>query len=268
MKQADRLIRCMIYLLTIFGIMMVYFPFLQESIVAIQLGNKKIILHQEFPVVAPEEPIRSVDVPAILENTTSEVDAYGFIEIPSISFQEPLLIGITNQNLLQGGVVMFPERQLSKDNVVLLGHNLGNQRVLFGQFVDLAVGSKVTVSYFDEKVTYQIIEKNFIEETNMVVTENNYGPRLTIITCPNARRSPHRWQIIALPVKEETLPDQEQNQSAGDNRITTQYEQWQKSQINGYIRILTVILQVLVGCFIINRSLGKKHSAVKNKQVI
>ncbi len=48
----------------------------------------------------------------VLAPQPATITGYGFVTIEAIDFQQPLLVGLTNQQLLKGGVVMFPQRLL------------------------------------------------------------------------------------------------------------------------------------------------------------
>jgi sortase (surface protein transpeptidase) len=57
---------------------------------------------------------------------------------------------MTNQKMLQGGVVMYPDRLLNQDNFVLLEHHLGRKKLLFGLLEQAKEGMKVSVTYLNQ----------------------------------------------------------------------------------------------------------------------
>ena len=55
-----------------------------------------------------EEQIQIPTMEDVLTPQPAELTAYGFVSIEALQFQQPLfLVELTNQQLLQGGVVMF-----------------------------------------------------------------------------------------------------------------------------------------------------------------
>ena len=142
--KREHLEKCLIDGLIIVGILLLALPFLKESIVSWQLRTSELTIATQLPTTIPEE--ETIQMPAlgdVLAPQSATITGYGFVAIEAIDFQQPLLVGLTNQQLLRGGVVMFPERSLKNSNFVVLGHHLGRQSLLFGQLLEAQVGMEV-----------------------------------------------------------------------------------------------------------------------------
>lgn len=240
--------------LIIAGILLLALPFLKESIVSWQLRTSELTIATQLPTTIPEE--ETIQIPTlgnVLAPQPATITGYGFVAIEAIEFQQPLLVGITNQQLLKGGVVMFPQRLLKNSNFVVLGHHLGRQSLLFGQLLEAQVGMEVSVSYLEENQQYIIIDKKIVEETDLSVLADDQGPRLTLITCPTPTRTDERLVLTAIPVEQTTAQQSQKSSSStpqsSDGMIEKQEKQWkQQSKKNWFL--LFVILFIISGCLL------------------
>ena len=230
--------------LIIVGILLLALPFLKESIVSWQLRTTQLTIATQLPATIPEE--ETIQMPAlsdVLAPQPTTITGYGFVAIEAIDFQQPLLVGLTNQQLLRGGVVMFPERSLKNSNFVVLGHHLGRQSLLFGQLLEAQVGMEVSVSYLEGNQQYIIIDKKIVEETDLSVLADDQGPRLTLITCPTPTRTDERLVLTAIPVEQTTAQQSQKSSSStpqsSDGMIEKQEKQWkQQSKKIGFFYLL------------------------------
>lgn len=230
--------------LIIAGILLLALPFLKESIVSWQLCTSELTIATQLPTTIPEE--ETIQIPTlgdVLAPQPATITGYGFVAIEAIEFQQPLLVGITNQQLLKGGVVMFPQRLLKNSNFVVLGHHLGRQSLLFCQLLEAQVGMEVSVSYLEENQQYIIIDKKIVEETDLSVLADDQGPRLTLITCPTPTRTDERLVLTAIPVEQTTAQQSQKSSSStpqsSDGMIEKQEKQWkQQSKKIGFFYLL------------------------------
>ncbi len=230
--------------LIIAGILLLALPFLKESIVSWQLRTSELTIATQLPTTIPEE--ETIQIPTLgdaLAPQPATITGYGFVAIEAIEFQQPLLVGITNQQLLKGGVVMFPQRLLKNSNFVVLGHHLGRQSLLFSQLLEAQVGMEVSVSYLEENQQYLIIDKKIVEETDLSVLADDQGPRLTLITCPTPTRTDERLVLTAIPVEQTTTQQSQKSSSSmpqsSDRMIEKQEKQWkQQSKKIGFFYLL------------------------------
>ncbi|MGM0126388.1 sortase A [Enterococcus sp. AZ194] len=204
-KQKEIFVELAIDFLLVLGIGFIFSPWLKDSLIGWQIQRTEIVQNVTLPSKQPmEESIGSPKLSSILTNSFQhQKEGYGSVWIPSIGLEQPILIGITNENLLYGGVVMYPERTLKADNFVLFGHHLGINELLFGKLLDIKERDQVVVNYLDETIAYEVSELTIVDETEISVLENKEDARLTLITCPVPQRTKQRFVVIAQPVKEE-----------------------------------------------------------------
>lgn len=242
--------------LIIAGILLLALPFLKESIVSWQLRTSELTIATQLPTTIPEE--ETIQMPAlgdVLAPQSATITGYGFVAIEAIEFQQPLLVGITNQQLLKGGVVMFPERLLKNNNFVVLGHHLGRQSLLFGQLLEAQVGMEVSVTYLEERQQYIIIDKKVVDESDLSVLTDDQTPKLTLITCPTPTRTEERYVLTAIPVEQATAGQSQNTATMGSTsqgaRVLAQKQEmlWkQQSEKNWFL--LFVILFIISGCLL------------------
>lgn len=251
--------------LVIGGIFLMCLPFLKENIISLQLRSTNLNISMELPeTIKKEEMIRIPTIRDVIENHSRSVTGYGFVSIESLQIQQPLLIGLTNEQLLKGGVVMFPERSLKEDNFVLLGHHLGRQNLLFGRLTDAQTGMKIEVEYLGQTQQYTITDIKIVKETELSVIENQQSPLLTLITCPTPTQTDERLVITAeldsIETNSNRLNEQEMQEmeyehthvgeQTNQKKIQIQEQMW-KEQSNSNWFVFFVILLVVSGALII-----------------
>lgn len=224
--------------LIIAGILLLALPFLKESIVSWQLRTSELTIATQLPTTIPEE--ETIQMPAlgdVLAPQSATITGYGFVAIEAIEFQQPLLVGITNQQLLKGGVVMFPER------------------LLFGQLLEAQVGMEVSVTYLEERQQYIIIDKKVVDESDLSVLTDDQTPKLTLITCPTPTRTEERYVLTAIPVEQATAGQSQNTATMGSTsqgaRVMAKKQEmlWrQQSKKNWFL--LFVILFIISGCLL------------------
>ncbi|WP_438763675.1 class A sortase [Enterococcus sp. AZ194] len=129
------------------------------------------------------------------------------IWIPSIGLEQPIVIGLTNETLLYGGVAMYPQRQLATDNFVLFGQHVGLSDLLFGRLTDMKVNDQLVVKYLEEEIAYGVSDMTVVDETENAVYEMTETAQLTLITYPVSQQAKQRLVIRAHPL-EERLQDE------------------------------------------------------------
>lgn len=254
--KREHLEKCLIDGLIIVGILLLALPFLKESIVSWQLRTTQLTIATQLPATIPEEEtIRMPTLSDVMAPQPTTITGYGFVAIEAIDFQQPLLVGLTNQQLLRGGVVMFPERSLKNSNFVVLGHHLGRQSLLFGQLLEAQVGMEVSVTYLEESQQYIITDKKIVDESDLSVLEEEQTPKLTLITCPTPTRTEERYVLTAIPVEQATA-DHPQKQAATISTpkaakvmVEKQETVWKQQSMKNWF-LLFVILFIISGCLL------------------
>ena len=233
------------------GFIFLSLPFLKENLIGIQLGQKQLIVSDQLPdEFMEEEQIQIPTMEDVLTPQPAELTAYGFVSIEALQFQQPLLVELTNQQLLQGGVVMFPKRTLTQDNFVILGHHLGRQSLLFGLLKQAETGMEVSVTYLDQTQTYTIDEVKQVNETDLTVIENQQ-PLLTLITCPTPSRTDERLVISAKPTftLSKNAEQSEKTVEKSQQWKSRQYQKqiWQRQVRKSWFFLLLFLL-IMCGC--------------------
>lgn len=246
--------------LIICGFIFISFPFFKENVIGIQLGQSQLVIAEQLPnEFAAEEPIQVPTIEEVLTVDSTQVTAYGFVSIEALQFQQPLLIGLTNQQLLRGGVVMFPERSLAQDNFVILGHHLGRESLLFGLLKQAKVGMEVSVTYLEQTHIYTIDEIKQVAETDLEVIGNQQS-RLTLITCPTPTRTDQRLVIMAKPIAMAVKEDAQTETTKKETQKTRhkQKQLWQQQARKSWVILLLLFL-------IMSGSLWWTHRRMTNK---
>jgi sortase A len=235
--------------LIICGFILFSFPFLKENVIGIQLGQSQLVIAEQLPnEFVAEEPIQIPTIEEVLTADSAQVTAYGFVSIEVLQFQQPLLIGLTNQQLMRGGVVMFPERSLTQDNFVILGHHLGRESLLFGLLKQAKVGMEVRVTYLEQTHTYTIDAIKEVAETDLEVI-GNQQPHLTLITCPTPTRTDQRLVITAKPISMAVKEDaQTETTKKETQKIRHQQKQLWQQQARDSWGILLLLFLMMWGC--------------------
>lgn len=251
--KREQLEKRLIDFLIISGVVLLALPFLKETIVSIQLQQSQLTVAKQLPqTIDKEETITMPTLKGVALNDTT-INAYGFVAIDAIDFQQPLLVGVTNQQMLKGGVVMFPHRNLTESNFVIVGHHLGRHRLLFGLLNEAQVGMNVSVTYLAQAQNYIITEKKIVAETDLYVIDEQSAAQLTLITCPIPSRTTERLVIVAEPqdeiaqMNEVSKVDRNLDQKSFETLIQKQKKIWRKDiPFNWFL--LIVILFVTCGC--------------------
>lgn len=257
MKKKNRhgWLQGVVSLLVVVGLLLICAPFIKESLIGLQLSQKKIITLQKTPETMPiEETIQPPSLAAVTKNLEIEsVSGYGFVQIPALDFQQPLFIGITNQNLLSDGAVMYPERSLETDNFVVFGHHLGIQSLLFGKLLSAELGMQISLLYLEEKVNYSIVDIKIVEETDLSVLTNTSTPQLTMITCPSASRTTERLVVTAIPLTAQGDKEEETKKDISAEFIVMeqrQINQWRKQSWLA-VGVLLLVLLLVIFCLLL-----------------
>lgn len=203
-KQKELFVECFIDGLVILGLLFIISPWLKDSMIGWQIQRTELVQQKVLPTEIPvEEAIKTPQLSSIFKNSTqSTQEGYGKIMIPSVGLAQPILVGITNEHLLLGGVAMYPDRTLAEDNFVLFGHHLGINELLFGKLLEVKEHDQILVNYLDEEQVYEVEHLTIVDETTLSVLETHNEALLTLITCPIPQSTQQRLVITAKPVEE------------------------------------------------------------------
>lgn len=122
---------------------------------------------------------------------------YGYISIPDIDLQMPILLGATKYNMACGVTHLYGTSLPGggeSTNCVLAGHTGATGRIFFDDIPYLQYGSIITVTTFFGEQTYEVadIKKIDITQTNDLYIEEGKD-KLTLLTCADS--GTRRWQV-------------------------------------------------------------------------
>ena len=208
-------LKIIINLLFIMGVCLISFPIIKNTITIVKIQKTKVVTKEELPVVNPNERIVLPTIESYLTASSKNLGtAIGELNIPSQKIKIPIFAGLNNQQMLFGVGAMYPERNVLKDNLVLLGHHLSMTELLLGNIQNLQVNDKITVTYLTNKIQYRVIKKETVNETNLSVLESTNIPQLTLITCDKPELTDKRIVVTAKLVdreEQETLQNTKNN---------------------------------------------------------
>ena len=122
---------------------------------------------------------------------------YGYVSIPDINLQMPILLGSSNENMSAGITHLYGTSLPTggtDTNCVLAGHTGFTGKIFFDDLPKLKTGSIITVSTFFGKQEYEVtkIKKIDITETNDLFIQKG-SDKLTLLTCADGGLK--RWQV-------------------------------------------------------------------------
>lgn len=122
---------------------------------------------------------------------------YGYISIPDINLQMPILLGSSNQNMAAGVTHLYSTSLPTgeKDtNCVISGHTGFTGKTFFDDIPTLSTGSIITVTTFFGSLDYEVTE---IKKIDITQTDDLYidkgSEKLTLLTCADGGSK--RWQV-------------------------------------------------------------------------
>lgn len=180
------------------ALFLVCFPMLKQSMLSYKLTKVSVV--QTKVVEQPLQQAEAVQPPTfseILAFQGTELPTSAKLLIPSADFLVPIYPAITQETLLAGGGMLFPEREPANNNVVLMGHHLGNQQLLFGQLLSLKKKDELYLHYANEVYHYQVTATKIIQETDLSVLAETPEPQLTLITCDKPSQTNQRFVVTA-----------------------------------------------------------------------
>ncbi|OJG94223.1 hypothetical protein RV17_GL000737 [Enterococcus thailandicus] len=233
------------------GVCLISFPIIKNTITIVKIQKTKVVTKEELPVVNPNERIVLPTIESYLTASSKNLGtAIGELNIPSQKIKIPIFAGLNNQQMLFGVGAMYPERNVLKDNLVLLGHHLSMTELLLGNIQNLQVNDKITVTYLTNKIQYRVIKKETVNETNLSVLESTNIPQLTLITCDKPELTDKRIVVTAKLVDRE---EQETLQNTKNN-VTPNKKILQRSIVKYSLIPLFIMFTALgIGSYVIWR---------------
>lgn len=247
-------LKIIINLLFVIGICLISFPIIKNTITIVKFQKTKIVIKEELPVIKPNERIILPTIESYLTVSSENLgSAIGELDIPSQKIKTPIFAGLNNQQMLFGAGAMYPERNVLKDNMVLLGHHLSMTELLLGNIQHLEVNDSINVTYLTNKLKYRVIKKKIVSETNLKVLESTNVPQLTLITCDKPELTDKRIIVTAELVGHEEHEKQKTLQNTKDN-VTLNKKILRRSIVkHSFIPIFIMFVVLIIGSYVIWR---------------
>ncbi len=144
----------------------------------------------------------SYEQPAIdLNEYGIDNNVIGYINIPKMNIELPILLGANSSNMLKGAVHLtetsYPIGGINT-NSVIAGHRGYGRATLFRHIEKLEIGDEIYIKNFKEELTYVVYDIKIIEPDDVSELKVQDGEDIiTLITCHPYRVNSHRYIVKA-----------------------------------------------------------------------
>ncbi len=167
----------------------------------LQEENQKIYEEKQSKLVDPF----SYEQSAIdLSEYGIENNVIGYISIPKINIEVPILLGANTANMRKGAVHLtetsYPIGGVNTNSVIAAHRGYG-KATLFRHIDKIGVGDKINIRNFKEELTYEVYETKIINPDDVSELEIQEGQDIiTLITCHPYRINTQRYIVKAKRV--------------------------------------------------------------------
>ena len=139
----------------------------------------------------------------------------GELAVPSVGMDMPIYSSSSNENLLAGAGLLFPNRRMGVGNYTLAGHRARGRNILMHNLMDVEIGKTIYVTNKRVIYAYKVVstvQKNtdaveMLDESQIEKYDNS--PIVSLMTCYNGQGN-SRWFVIGkiagfLPYSPEAL---------------------------------------------------------------
>lgn len=164
----------------------------------LQEENQKLYEDMQNNLVDPF----SYEQPAIdLNEYGIDNNVIGYINIPKMNIELPILLGANSPNMLKGAVHLtetsYPIGGINT-NSVIAGHRGYGRATLFRHIEKLEIGDEIYIKNFKEELTYVVYDIKIIEPDDVSELKVQDGEDIiTLITCHPYRVNSHRYIVKA-----------------------------------------------------------------------
>lgn len=167
----------------------------------LQEENQKIYEEKQNKLVDPF----SYEQSAIdLSKYGIENNVIGYISIPKINIEVPILLGANTANMKKGAVHLTETSYPiggANTNSVIAAHRGYGKATLFRHIDKIGVGDKIYIRNFKEELTYEVYETKIINPDDISELEIQEGQDIiTLITCHPYRVNTQRYIVKAKRV--------------------------------------------------------------------
>lgn len=155
-------------------------------------NNKKAKTTYDFNSVKPLG-IKEASEAAI----ESDVGAIGKMAIPSVKMYLPIMPGVSNSSLSQGGGTMKPNEKMGEGNYALAGHYMTDKGILFSPLKNIQKGAAIYITDMKNVYKYQVTNTSVVSENDVSVIDDVPGEKLiTLVTCASAHEGEKNRIIV------------------------------------------------------------------------
>lgn len=164
----------------------------------LQEKNQKLYEDMQNNLVDPfsyEQPAIDLSEYGIYNNVI------GYINIPKMNVDLPILLGANSANMLKGAVHLtetsYPIGGINTNSVIAAHRGYGKAS-LFRHIEKLEVGDEIFIKNFKEELTYIVYDIKIIEPDDVSELKVKNGEDIiTLITCHPYRVNSHRYIVKA-----------------------------------------------------------------------
>lgn len=193
-KMNDYLFMFSFICLLLIGMVLLLSPWLKDEVikeatVKYSLENftaEEIADNQEnIEETSSDSAIETPSFTTVLTNVSKvdQKDVLGAISIGDAEILLPILNETNTQNLLAGATTVNEGQTMGEGNYVLAGHHMRDDTLLFGPLLQVEVGTLIQMTDKTNIYTYQVVDKEIIQETDVSILEETTVPTITLITC-------------------------------------------------------------------------------------
>lgn len=160
--------------------------------------NERIYLEKQEKL---KDPFVYESIGIDLKKYGIENNVIGYLNIPKIGINVPIILGANQKNLLKG-VTLMTETSYpiggENTNSVIAGHRGLPDKKIFRDIEKIEIGNEIYIENFKEKLTYKVVETEVIEpnEIDKVLIQDGKD-MLTLFTCHPYRVDNMRYVVFA-----------------------------------------------------------------------
>ncbi|HHW6502797.1 TPA: class A sortase [Staphylococcus aureus] len=125
----------------------------------------------------------------------------GYIQIPEVNLELPVLEGLTNENLNVATGTMKPGQEMGKRNYAIAGHHMPNENLLFSPLMRVKKGNLAYLTDKDRTYVYKVIKTEVLDVNRGDVVADVEGDKIiTLITCTDIKGTA-RWMVRGKLIK-------------------------------------------------------------------
>lgn len=186
-------------------------PFSKYFIIATHTQFSKTTIQTQLPSnTPPTEEIQSLNIRDVLNSVGKTSDsAIGQVVIPKVTILQPIFVGLTTQNMINGVVSLFPERHPDSGSLTLIGHHASSNSLLFARIDELEKGDPIYLQYFNYYYQYDVEKTALIKETEVNQLADKGADTLFLVTCNQEENTPYRILVEAKKADEDKVDGQQ-----------------------------------------------------------